>query len=176
MIKLIAEEGTGRLLGAQVVGKQGVDKRVDVLATAITARMSVFDLESLDLAYAPPFGSANDPVNVAAFVAGHITRGDISSVAPDSWKPTDEMLLDVRDDDEIAEWGTLAGAVHIPLDQLRSRAAELPRDRKIVAYCQKGQRGYLATCALQGLGFKNIANLRGGFLQARLNAFAIAKG
>lgn len=176
VIKLIAEEGTGRLLGAQVVGKQGVDKRVDVLATAITARMSVFDLESLDLAYAPPFGSANDPVNVAAFVAGHITRGDISSVAPDSWKPTDEMLLDVRDDDEIAEWGTLAGAVHIPLDQLRSRAAELPRDRKIVAYCQKGQRGYLATCALQGLGFKNIANLRGGFLQARLNAFAIAKG
>lgn len=175
VIKLVAEEGTGRLLGAQVVGAQGVDKRIDVLATAITARMSVFDIESLDLAYAPPFGSANDPVNVAAFVAGHITRGDISSVAPDFWKPTDELLLDVRDGDEIAEWGMLAGAVHIPLGDLRARIGELPRDRKIVTYCQKGQRGYLATCTLQGLGFKNVANLRGGFFQARLNSFSIVK-
>ncbi len=174
LIKLIAEEGTGRLLGAQVVGQQGVDKRIDVLATAITARMSVFDLESLDLAYAPPFGSANDPVNTAAFVASHIARGDISSVAPDSWKPSDEYLLDVRDDDELATWGMLAGAVHIPLEQLRARIEELPRERKIVTYCQKGQRGYLATCTLQGLGFKKVANLQGGFLQARLNGLAIS--
>ncbi len=175
LIKLVAEEGTGRLLGAQIVGQEGVDKRIDVLATAITARMSVFDLESLDLAYAPPFGSANDPVNIAAFVAGHIVRGDIASVAPDSWKPTDELLLDVRDDDELQTWGTLAGAVHIPLEQLRARIAELPKDRKIITYCQKGQRGYLATCTLQGLGFRKVANLRGGFLQARLNAFPISK-
>ncbi len=174
LIKLVAEEGTGRLLGAQVVGQKGIDKRVDVLATAITARMSVFDLESLDLAYAPPFGSANDPVNTAGFVAAHIARGDIASVAPESWKPTTELLLDVRDADEIAEWGRLEGALHIPLFELRGRARDLPRDRPIVAYCQKGQRGYLATCALQGLGFENVRNLRGGFLQARLNGLPIA--
>jgi rhodanese-related sulfurtransferase len=175
LIKLVAEEGTGRLLGAQVVGQKGVDKRVDVLATAITARMSIFDLESLDLAYAPPFGSANDPVNTAGFVASHIARGDIASVAPESWKPSSELLLDVRDADEIAEWGRLQGAIHIPLFELRARAGELPRDRQIVAYCQKGQRGYLATCALQGQGFENVRNLRGGFLQARLNGLAVEK-
>ena len=174
LIKLVAEEGTGRLLGAQVVGELGVDKRIDVLATAITARMSVFDLESLDLAYAPPFGSANDPINTAGFVSGHIARGDISSAAPDSWTPKDELLLDVRDDDEIETWGMLAGAIHIPLEQIRSRSHELPRDRKIVAYCQKGQRGYLATCTLMGLGFRNVSNLRGGFFQARLNGFKIS--
>jgi rhodanese-related sulfurtransferase len=82
--------------------------------------------------------------------------------------------LDVRDADEIAEWGRLEGALHIPLFELRGRARDLPRDRPIVAYCQKGQRGYLATCALQGLGFENVRNLRGGFLQARLNGLPIA--
>jgi NADPH-dependent 2,4-dienoyl-CoA reductase/sulfur reductase-like enzyme/rhodanese-related sulfurtransferase len=173
LIKLIAEEGTGRLLGAQVVGQKGVDKRVDALATAITARMSVFDLESLDLAYAPPFGSANDPVNVAGFVAGHIVRGDIATVAPESWRPSGELLVDVRDADELAEWGRLVGAVHIPLTALRERCGELPADRQLVTYCQKGQRGYLAACALQGLGFERVSNLRGGFLQARLNGLPI---
>ena len=173
LIKLIAEEGTGRILGAQAIGETGVDKRIDVLATAITAKMSVFDLESLDLAYSPPFGSANDPVNVAGYVAAHIARGDIATVAPESWRPTGEMLLDVRDADEVAASGRLAGAAHIPLGELRGRARELPRDRVIVTYCQKGQRGYFAACTLQGLGFENTRNLRGGFLQARLNGFAI---
>lgn len=173
LIKLIAEEGSGRLLGAQVVGARGVDKRVDVLATAITARMSVFDLETLDLAYAPPFGSAQDPVNVAGFVAGHIARGDIATVSPESWRPSDEWLLDVRDEEELVKFGFLKGAVHIPLQELRSRVHELPQDRVIVSYCQKGQRGYLAACALQGLGFERVANLRGGFLQASLNGFLI---
>ena len=169
MIKVIAEEGTGRLLGAQVLGERGVDKRVDVLATAITAKMSVFDLETLDLAYSPPFGSAQDPINTAGFVAGHIARGDIATVAPETWKPTDEFLLDVRDADEIDEFGKLPKAVNIPLGELRDRLGELPRDRRIVTYCQKGQRGYLAACALHGSGFEEVANLRGGFLQAKLN-------
>ena len=169
MIKVIAEEGTGRLLGAQVLGERGVDKRVDVLATAITAKMSVFDLETLDLAYSPPFGSAQDPINVAGFVAGHIARGDIATVAPETWKPTHEFLLDVRDADELEEFGKLPNAVNIPLGELRDRLGELPRDRRIVTYCQKGQRGYLAACALHGSGFEEVANLRGGFLQAKLN-------
>ncbi len=169
MIKVIAEEGTGRLLGAQVLGERGVDKRVDILATAIAAKMSVFDLENLDLAYSPPFGSAQDPINVAGFVAGHVARADIATVSPETWKPTDEFLLDVRDADELEEFGKLPGAVNIPLAQLRDRLGELPHDRRIVTYCQKGQRGYLAACALHGSGFEDVINLRGGFLQAKLN-------
>jgi NADPH-dependent 2,4-dienoyl-CoA reductase/sulfur reductase-like enzyme/rhodanese-related sulfurtransferase len=169
MTKLIVEEGTGRLLGAQVLGEQGVDKRVDVLATAIAGKLTVDDLENLDLAYAPPFGSANDPVNTAGFVAGHIARGDIPTLAPETWQPDGEFLLDVRDADEVAELGKLKNAVNIPLDELRDRLGELPHDRRIVAYCQKGQRGYLATCLLRGHGFDKAANLRGGFLQAKLN-------
>lgn len=172
VIKVIAEEGTGRLLGAQVLGEHGVDKRTDVLATAIAAKMSVFDLETLDLAYSPPFGSANDPINTAGFVAGHIARGDVATVAPDTWRPDGEYLLDVRDPDELEEFGQLAGAVNIPLAALRDRLGELPRDQRIVAYCQKGQRGYLAACALAGSGFENVANLRGGFAQAKLNGLA----
>lgn len=168
LIKIIAEEGTGRLLGAQVLGERGVDKRVDVLATAIMGKMSVFDLENLDLAYSPPFGSANDPINTAGFVASHIARGDLATVAPESWKPNGEFLLDVRDPDELEEFGKLRNAVNIPLGQLRDRLAEVPRDRHIVTYCQKGQRGYLAACVLHGRGFEDVANLRGGFLQARL--------
>lgn len=172
MIKVIAEEGTGRLLGAQVMGREGVDKRTDVLATAIAGKMSVFDLESLDLAYSPPFGSANDPVNTAGFVAAHIARGDVTTLAPETWRPDGEYLLDVRDPDELEAFGRLDGAANIPLGQLRDRLAELPRDRRIVTFCQKGQRGYLAACALVGHGFENVANLRGGYLQARLNEIA----
>lgn len=172
LIKVIAEEGTGRLLGAQVLGERGVDKRVDVLATAISGKMSVFDLENLDLAYSPPFGSANDPVNTAGFVASHIARGDVATVAPETWKPDGEFLLDVRDADEVEEFGKLRNAVNIPLAQLRDRLGELPRDRRIVTYCQKGQRGYLAACALHGNGFGDVTNLRGGFLQAKLNGLA----
>jgi NADPH-dependent 2,4-dienoyl-CoA reductase/sulfur reductase-like enzyme/rhodanese-related sulfurtransferase len=168
LIKLVAEEGTGRLLGAQVLGERGVDKRVDVLATAISGKMCVFDLENLDLAYSPPFGSANDPVNTAGFVAGHIARGDLATMAPEAWSPDGEFLLDVRDPDELAEFGKLKGATNIPLSQLRDRLEELPRDGRVVTYCQKGQRGYLAACALHGAGFENVANLRGGFLQAKL--------
>ena len=170
-IKIIAEEGTGRLLGAQIVGEDGVDKRTDVLATAIAGRMTVFDLESLDLAYAPPFGSANDPINTAGFVADHIVRGDVATVSPEDWKPNGEFLLDVRETSEVAESGLLRNAAHIPLGELRDRLGELPRDRRILVYCQKGQRGYLATRALKGSGFEDVANLRGGFAQARLNGF-----
>ena len=168
LIKVVAEEGTGRLLGAQVLGERGVDKRVDVLATAITAKLSVFDLETLDLACAPPFGSANDPINTAGVVAGHIARGDLPTVAPETWRRGQEFVLDVRDPEELLESGRIRGAINIPLTQLRDRLAELPDDRPIVTYCQKGQRGYLAAGTLLGSGFTDVANLRGGFLQLRL--------
>jgi NADPH-dependent 2,4-dienoyl-CoA reductase/sulfur reductase-like enzyme/rhodanese-related sulfurtransferase len=171
MIKIIAEDGTGRLLGAQIVGEDGVDKRTDVFATAIAGKMTVFDLESLDLAYSPPFGSANDPVNTAGFVADHIVRGDVATISPEDWKPNGEFLLDVRENNEVADSGALPNAVNIPLGQLRDRLGELPRDRKILIYCHKGQRGYLAACALKGSGFEDVANLRGGFALARLSGF-----
>src|SRR5579863_433492 len=172
VLKIIAEEGTGRLLGAQIIGEDGVDKRIDVLSTAITGRMTVFDLENLDLAYAPPFGSANDPINVAGFVGDHIVRGDIDSVTPEEWKPNGEFILDVRDKCEITKLGTLQNAVNIPLDELRDHLDELPGDRRILVFCQKGQRGYLAACALKGYGFDNVVNLRGGFAQAQLHGVA----
>lgn len=171
VIKIIAEEGTGRVLGAQIIGEDGVDKRIDVLSTAITGRMTVFDLGNLDLAYAPPFGSANDPINVAGFVGDHIVRGDVTSISPEEWKPNGEFVLDVRDKCEITQLGALPSAVNIPLDELRDHLNELPRDRKIMVYCQKGQRGYLAACALRGHGFEDVVNLRGGFAQAQLHGF-----
>jgi rhodanese-related sulfurtransferase len=168
-IKIIAEDGTGRLLGAQVVGGEGVDKRTDVLATAIAGGMTVFDLENLDLAYSPPFGSANDPINTAGFVADHIVRGDVATVSADTWKPSGEFLLDVREENELAEFGMLKNAKHIPLGELRERTSELPLDQEILVYCQKGQRGYLAACALKGRGFDRVTNLSGGLVQAKLN-------
>ncbi|MGZ4961487.1 MAG: FAD-dependent oxidoreductase, partial [Limisphaerales bacterium] len=140
LIKIIAEESTGRLLGAQVIGEQGIDKRTDILATAIAGRMTVFDLENLDLAYSPPFGSANDPVNVAGFVAGHIVRGDVATIAPENWKPNGEFLIDVRDPDEVEQFGTFEKAINIPLPKLRDHLEEIPRDQHILTYCQKGQR------------------------------------
>ena len=101
-------------------------------------------------------------------MASHIARGDLATVAPETWKPNGEYLLDVRDPDELEEFGKFNNSVNIPLAQLRDRLAELPHDRRIVTYCQKGQRGYLAACALHGRGFEDVANLRGGFLQAQL--------
>ncbi len=175
VIKTIVEEGSGRILGAQVMGEQGVDKRVDVLATAIFARMKVMDLENIDLAYSPPFSSANDPINIAGFVAAHETRGEIKTVHALSPDLKNSLLLDVRNPEEIAQYGRLAGAVCIPLHDLRDRLPELPSDKRIVTYCQKGQRGYLAQRILVQRGFPNTFNLKGGFLEARANGLPMQK-
>ena len=162
-LKLLFDPQTGKLLGAQGVGGVGVDKRIDVLAVAIQAGMNVFDLEEMELCYAPQFGSAKDPVNMAGFVAASLVRGDhpqtdweAFAAAPDS-----SLLLDVRTELEF-DSGHIPGSVNIPVDNLRSRLAELPRDRPIVAYCQVGQRGYLATRILMQSGFK-VSNLGGGY-------------
>jgi NADPH-dependent 2,4-dienoyl-CoA reductase/sulfur reductase-like enzyme/rhodanese-related sulfurtransferase len=173
--KIIFEKGSGKLLGAQVLGKEGVDKRVDIMATAIAGHLSVRDLESLDLAYSPPFGAANDPANIAGFVATNIETGVVATVSPDSWFPEGEFLLDVRELTELLSFGKLAGAVHIPLGELRDRYHELPHDQEIILYCQKGQRGYLATRILMQSGFPKVKNLQGGFLQARSNKLPIEK-
>lgn len=165
VIKLLFEPTTGKVLGAQAVGGEGVDKRIDVLAVAIQAGMTVFDLEEMELAYSPQFGSAKDPVNMAGFVAANLVRGDhpqIDVAALLAIKPEQRpLVLDVRTSEEFAA-GNLPAAINIPVDDLRARLGELPRDRDIVAYCQVGQRGYIATRILLQAGFK-VQNLSGGY-------------
>jgi NADPH-dependent 2,4-dienoyl-CoA reductase/sulfur reductase-like enzyme/rhodanese-related sulfurtransferase len=164
-LKILFHPETGRLLGAQAAGVAGVDKRVDVLATAIQAGMTVFDLEEMELAYAPQFGSAKDPVNMAGFVAGGLIRGDHPQVdvetVVDGHDASRPFLLDVRSANEFSA-GSIPGAVNISVDELRFRLHELPRDRTIIVYCQVGQRGYLATRILLQEGFA-AANVGGGY-------------
>lgn len=178
-LKILFAPDDGRLLGAQGVGRGGVDKRIDVLAVALQARMTVYDLEEMELAYAPQFGSAKDPVNMLGFVAAGILRGDQPPVYVEEL-PKDkaassaatDFILDVRSPSEFSA-GHLPSAVNIPIEELRARLAELPHDRPIAAYCQAGQRGYLATRLLAQQGF-NVRNLSGGYTtyQAEQSAHA----
>lgn len=169
-LKLLFEPQTGRVLGAQAVGGAGVDKRIDVLAVAIQAGMTVFDLEEMELAYAPQYGSAKDPINMAGFVAGGLLRAEHPQIDVEAVlaAPADQQLVvvDVRTAPEFAA-GHIPGAVSIPVDELRSRLGELPRDQTIAAYCQVGQRGYLATRILLQAGF-TAANIGGGYKTYRL--------
>lgn len=163
MIKLLYEAEGGRLLGAQVVGVRGVDRTIDVLAVALKAGMTVFDLEHLELAYAPPYGSAKDAVNIAGFVAANSMRGDTDIVQWDELAALAAEgvgLLDVRAQ---SEWdaGHIEGAVHIPLQELRRRVGELSREKRWVVYCRVGQRGYVGERILQQNGYE-ASNLTGG--------------
>ncbi|MCD6577046.1 MAG: DsrE/DsrF/DrsH-like family protein [Anaerolineaceae bacterium] len=154
----------GKIYGAQIVGLEGVDKRIDVLATAIHGEMTVFDLEELELAYAPPYGSARDPINIVGFLAGNMLRGDLKTIDWDTVNSLDRSkftLLDVRDPEELSI-GMIEGSLNIPFAELRTRYKELPHSKKIVVYCQVGQRGYFAARILSQLGFDAI-NLNGGY-------------
>jgi NADPH-dependent 2,4-dienoyl-CoA reductase/sulfur reductase-like enzyme/rhodanese-related sulfurtransferase len=170
-LKLLFDPDGGRILGAQAVGGAGVDKRIDVLAIAIQAGMTVFDLEEAELAYAPQYGAAKDPVNMAGFVASGLLRGDHPQVDVETILEAGgaaaSFLLDVRTPEEFAR-GTIPGAVNIPVDDLRKRLHELPRDRPIAAFCQVGQRGYLATRILNQSGFP-ASNIGGGYATYRLH-------
>ncbi len=164
-VKLIFHPGNGKVLGAQIVGKEGVDKRIDVLATAVYGGLTVFDLERLELAYAPPYSSAKDPVNIAGFVAANLIRGDVENVYPQELATMDRrqiVLLDVRSPMEIKMLGALEGAIHIPIDQLRDRLQELDPQKTYVVYCAVGQRAYVAYRILKQKGFR-VKNLSGGF-------------
>ncbi|MCF8036646.1 MAG: FAD-dependent oxidoreductase [Desulfobacteraceae bacterium] len=164
-VKLLFSPGTGQLLGAQAVGKKGVDKRIDVLATAIYSGMSVFDLEELDLCYAPPYGSAKDPVNMAGYVGSNLIKGDLEKInwdVVDNLDPKKEMLLDVRSRIELKTSGTIDDAVHIPIDELRDRLGELDKSKTYIAFCAVGIRSYLAYRILVQNGFE-ARNLAGGF-------------
>lgn len=165
-IKLLFSPGDGKILGAQIVGYEGVDKRIDVLATAIRAGMTVYDLQELELAYAPPFSSAKDPVNMAGYVASNILQGlhpVIHWDDLDKLDPRDTVLIDVRTQAECKSIGTIPGAINIPVDSLRERIDEIPRDKTIVIYCQIGLRGYIAARILMQRGFTKVFNLSGGY-------------
>ncbi len=167
-MKLIVEKPTGRLLGAQIIGEQGVDKRIDVLATAISAKMSVEDLEHLDLAYAPQFSSAKGPVIMAGFVAANILRGEVASITGDELhkklKANEPIqLLDVRTQNEFHE-KHIPQARLVPVDELRDHLEELDLTKETIVYCRVGLRGYLACRILLQHGFRKVYNLTGGIL------------
>ena len=164
-IKVLFENGTNKLLGAQIVGNDGVDKRIDVFATAMHAGLTAIDLTELDLAYAPPFSSAKDPVNMAGFMIENIAEGRIKQF---HWHDIDTLprdgsvyLLDTRTPKEV-EKGSCEGFVNIPVDKLREHIDELPKDKTIYVMCQSGLRSYISCCMLANLGF-DCLNLAGGY-------------
>lgn len=163
-LKLIFDQETGEIYGAQAIGEDGVDKRMDVIATAIKGGLTVMDLPDLELSYAPPFSSAKDPVNLAGYVATNVVEKAVETV---QWHEIDNIvanggfLIDVRNPNEV-EKGSIHGSVNIPLDDLRDRLHELPKNETIYVTCQVGLRGYLATRILEENGFK-AKNLDGGY-------------
>ena len=163
-MKLVVDAETDAVLGAQIVGEDGADKRVDVIATAMRAGLTATDLADLELAYAPQFGSAKDPVNFAGFINDNLRRGERSL----QWHELDErmaagaLLVDVRSPSEFAAGG-IPGAVNIPLDELRERHPEIAGYDDVIVHCQVGLRGHNAACLLTNLGY-SVANLDGGYL------------
>jgi len=163
-LKLIFETPNGRILGAQAVGGSGTDKRIDVISTVIKFNGTVFDLEELELTYAPPYGSAKDPVNMAGFVASNVLRGDMPIWHwhdIDKIKAENSFILDVRTAGEY-QVGTIEGAVNISDLELRKRLSELPKDRDIHLFCEVGFRAYLSTRFLSQIGY-HVSNLSGGY-------------
>ena len=163
-MKVVFEKESYRLLGAQIVGYDGVDKRIDVLATAIHAGMKATDLKDLDLAYAPPYSSAKDPVNMAGFIIDNISKGS------KQWHLSDlegllqnkaVTLLDTRTPKEFSQ-GHIEGFTNIPVDELRERISEIPVEKPVYVICQSGLRSYIATRILEGYGYEAY-NFAGGY-------------
>jgi NADPH-dependent 2,4-dienoyl-CoA reductase/sulfur reductase-like enzyme/rhodanese-related sulfurtransferase len=171
VLKIVYDRGTARLLGSQAFGEEGVEKRIDAVAVALQGRMTLHDLAEVDLAYAPPYSSANDPLNIAAFVG----LNDISGFSPlvsaadalrQLGKPSEAgrpILLDVRNLNE-HEASHVRGALHVPVDELRFRLEEIPRDRAIIVHCRSGFRSHLALRILRENGWTDVRNLSGGWV------------
>jgi len=163
-LKLIFDKETGKIFGAQAVGAEGIDKRIDVIATAIKGGLTVEDLTNLELSYAPPYSSAKDPVNMAGYVASNIMEGELEMI---QWHEVDAIvaaggvLIDVREPME-REFGFIEGSINIPLNDLRNRLAELPKEQTIYVSCQVGLRGYLASRILKNNGYQ-VKNVDGGW-------------
>jgi rhodanese-related sulfurtransferase len=160
-IKLIFDKRTGRIYGAQIAGAVGVDKRLDVLATAMRAGLTADRLSELELCSAPPFGTAKDAVNIAGYVAQCVMQGHSDVIHWHHVALTQRMLLDVRTNREF-ELGTLPGAMHIPVEELRARIAELPKGSRVLCFSATGERGYIAERILKQRGY-NVKNLSGGY-------------
>ncbi|KUF35460.1 FAD-dependent oxidoreductase [Lysinibacillus sp. F5] len=164
--KLIYETPTGKVLGAQAVGKGNADKRIDVIATLITMGGTLEDLKELELSYSPMFSTARDIVNLAALVAQNQLHGNFKQIKVDEVRPLIEkqaFFLDVREKNEF-ESGHLIGAHHIPLSELRERMNEIPKDQPVYVHCRSGQRSYNAVMTLQNNGYSNVMNVSGSFL------------
>lgn len=163
-LKLIFDKETGKIFGAQAVGADGVEKRIDVIATAIKGGLTVEDLTNLELSYAPPYSSAKDPVNMAGYVATNILEGELEHI---QWHEVDQiiadggLLIDVRAPME-REFGYIKGSINIPLDDLRNRLSEVPTDKTVYVSCQVGLRGYLASRILKNNGY-HVKNVDGGW-------------
>lgn len=167
-MKLLFDPDAGTVLGAQIVGFDGVDKRLDVLATVLRAGMTVYDLEALELTYAPPYGSAKDPVNMAGFIAANCLKGDLALWYAEDYPgcTAGAMMVDVRSPQEFESWH-IPGAVNIPLGKLREQADRLPCDKPVLVYCKVGFRSYLAYRILKQRGFDRVSMLSGGALTFR---------
>lgn len=164
--KLLFEVSTGKILGAQAIGKGDVTKRIDIIATTIKYGGTVEDLKDFELSYAPPFSTAKDIVNYAGYVASNLLNGDFRQVNVDKVRELVEKgstIIDVRESYEY-ERGHIKSAINIPLSELRDRSNEIPRDKPVYLHCRTGQRSYNATLALQNIGFNNIYNIAGSFL------------
>ncbi len=164
-VKIVFAPKTGTLFGAQIVGYEGVDKRIDLFAAVVKNNGTIYDLEEIEHAYAPPYSSAKDPVNIAGFAAENILTGAITVV---QWydvmrlREENALFLDVRTPDEFA-LGSIDGAINIPIDSLRTRMGELPKDKTIVVFCGVGLRGYVALKILLQHGYTKVCNLSGGY-------------
>ena len=164
-IKIIFSPEDGRLLGAQVVGYDGVDKRIDLFAQVIKNGGTIYDLQEIEHAYAPPYSSAKDPVSMAGFVAENILKRKVNII---QWRDilsidkTKAMIIDSRTKEEY-DFGHIEGAINIPVDEIRSRLNEMPRDKKIIVYCAVGLRGYIASRILMQHGYTDVYNLSGGY-------------
>ena len=164
--KLVYELPTGRILGAQAIGKGNADKRVDVIATLITMGGTIEDLKDLELSYSPMYSTAKDVVNMAALVANNVMAGRFRQVQVSEVRDLVESgayFVDVREENEFAN-GHIKGAVNIPLSQLRERMSEIPKDKPVYVHCRSAQRSYNAVMALQGSGWDNVVNVSGSFL------------
>lgn len=164
-IKITFSPEDGKLLGAQVVGYDGVDKRIDLFAQVIKKGGTIYDLQEIEHAYAPPYSSAKDPVNMAGFVAENILKRKVNII---QWRDipnvdkTEAMIIDSRTKEEY-DFGHIEGAINIPVDEIRSRLNEIPRDKKIIVYCAVGLRGYIASRILMQHGYTDVYNLSGGY-------------
>lgn len=164
-IKLIWHKETHKILGAQVIGEAGVDKRIDILATAVKFGLTPYDLTELELSYAPPFSSAKDPVNMAGYVATNIIEekafvfyvDDLKKLSKDK-----DILIDVRSKYEY-ERGSIPDAINIPIEELRDKIDEIPKNKNVYLFCEIGLRSYLGTRILLQNGFENVKNLSGGY-------------